>query len=65
MTEPTVNSALARMRLAAIYQHPVALSWIECRCLLIHLDTMQSTVAITTTPEFHNRVQRYRKTGKL
>jgi hypothetical protein len=53
------------MREGAEGQQDVTLAWIECRCLLSHYEWLESTVSVTTSPWFHDRVQRYRKTGKL
>jgi hypothetical protein len=62
---PHLAAALDKLNDAADQQHSAELSWMECRVLLATLETWRSTAAITTTPSFHDRVQRYRKTGKL
>jgi hypothetical protein len=59
-----LDSALAKLRQAADDNAPVELLGNECRVLLCELDGLRSTVAITTTPDFHDQVERYRKTGR-
>jgi hypothetical protein len=57
---------LAKLQEAADDVGAVAtLSTNECRVILCELWTWRSTAAITTTPEFHDKVERYRKTGRV
>jgi hypothetical protein len=60
-----LDSALTKLREAADDNVPVELLGNECRVLVAELETLRSTVAVTTTPGFHDRVERYRKTGRV